>query len=647
MAQGRLSVIAHSRAEGHSVAAALAYRGGLVLEDTRTGEVHDYSGRVGRQEIAWSRLIGVGADTVFGGDVQAFADAMEQAEKRINSRIGRDVRFNLPHELPLEERIELATTLAQDISARYHTPCKLDIHRADLGDERNDHGHLYLPTRALDGQQFGKKLRVLDARESGGTEIRVLRAVYESRTNMALQRAGLDARIDMSRQLEEPQPRLGRTATAAERAAAIEQSIDPRGIPMSELVCRIDPVTPQGRALRDHEMPKRELEAGIERDERTSREQAGALYHAELVEPEHLAVEVKAPERRRRKTREERRARRAPRRAERGEERARRRRAHHQAQVQGFEVQRPAQSRPAPARRVPMPTVAAPIITAERPRRPDAKPAPSAFPGTAAPVVTSASRPRRARPPARVPVPTVATIPTVPAERPRQMSRRLWPSASVPVAWPAQMVTSVSMLARRAQPSVRAPIRSASVQPSATPSKPAAGAPARPVARVPAARSGRSRARFVGTEILELPMPATIQEVGAHLAEDPATVDTDWADCYNQVLPEHATMRAVLAAAHEHDAERRRKGEVPVDQVVFMPEPTHLQQILEWIHEQLTTFTAWLRRFQQVEREIASPGKRVDSKQAQPLRPTITFGGRAISLVRPDARDPSRGPPQG
>ena len=103
-------------------------------------------------------------------------------------------------------------------------------------------------------------------------------------------------------------------------------------------------------------------------------------------------------------------------------------------------------------------------------------------------------------------------------------------------------------------------------------------------------------------------------------------------------------MRAVLAAAHEHDAERRRKGEIPADQVVFMPEPTHLQQILEWIHEQLTTFMAWLQRIQQVEREIASPGKRVDPKQAQPVQPTITLGGRAISRVRPD---PSRGPPRG
>ena len=599
MAQGRFAVTSHSRAEGHSAAAALAYRGGLALEDARTGEVFDYSWRDGRQQIAWSGLVGVGADTVFGGDVQAFADSLEFAEKRSNSRIGRDLKLNLPYELPLQQRIELAVKIGEDISARYHTPCHVGVHFADpSGDDRNDHTHVYVPTRQLlDAGRFGPKLRILDDFKTGTDEIKALLGMYESRTNEALERAGIEARIDVSRQDHDPQPRLGRTATALEREAARRQGIDPRGIRMADLVCRIEPTTPQGHALREHVLTERktqrDLEEEIARDQEQSRRQAGALYEAEPTDPGSHVVQVDAPARRRRMTREERRAQRATRRAERGAERPRRRRAHHQAQVQVVEVQHLAPTRPAPAR--------------------------------------------------RVPIPTVAAIPTVTAERPRQAGRRPERSASRKIAAHVQ-VTPTLRPAGLARPAASAPIPTVSAQTTSRPSKPAAGIPARPSASIPAARSRPARARFIGTEIIEFTIPPTIEQIGADLAEDPATVHTDWAGCYHAVREEHTTMRAVLAAAHEHDAERRRKGEIPATQPTFILDQGPLEQILEWIHDQLTVFVGWLRKIQQTEREIASPGKRADPKQAAPARPTITRGGRAVSPGRPDARDPSRGP---
>ena len=45
MAIGHIAVRAHSRANGHSAAAALAYRFGLALTCSRTGERHDFSRR--------------------------------------------------------------------------------------------------------------------------------------------------------------------------------------------------------------------------------------------------------------------------------------------------------------------------------------------------------------------------------------------------------------------------------------------------------------------------------------------------------------------------------------------------------------------------------------------------------------------------
>ena len=105
------------------------------------------------------------------------------------------------------------------------------VHFADpSGDDRNDHTHVYVPTRQLlDAGRFGPKLRILDDFKTGTDEIKALRGMYESRTNEALERAGIESRIDISRQDHDPQPRLGRTATALEREAARRQGIDPRG----------------------------------------------------------------------------------------------------------------------------------------------------------------------------------------------------------------------------------------------------------------------------------------------------------------------------------------------------------------------------------------------------------------------------------
>ena len=87
------------------------------------------------QDVVTSALVGVGADH-FGMDLQAFAAAVETAETRANSRIGRDIVANLPAELPQEQQIALLTRMGTAISERYQTPCSVSFHRADArGDD--------------------------------------------------------------------------------------------------------------------------------------------------------------------------------------------------------------------------------------------------------------------------------------------------------------------------------------------------------------------------------------------------------------------------------------------------------------------------------------------------------------------------------
>ena len=287
MAQGRLSVTAHKRSSGQSVAAAIAYRAGVALLDARTGELHDYGWRGARQQVVTSALVGVGADH-FGSDLQAFAAAVEKAETRSNSRIGRDIVANVPTELPQEEQIALLTRMGTAISERYNTPCSVSFHRADpRGDDRNDHGHIWMGTRAIrpDGT-FGPKIRVLDDVKTGPKELTALRNLYEGLTNRALERAGVEQRIDISKRDDDavdgplPQPRLGRAATADERRAAIAAGINIKGMSAAELVCAHEPVTQAGRDLREYVLSERAIEQQIEK----SRAETGGLYRAYILD---------------------------------------------------------------------------------------------------------------------------------------------------------------------------------------------------------------------------------------------------------------------------------------------------------------------------------------------------------------------------
>ena len=689
MAQGRFSVTAHSRSSGHSAAAALAYRGGLILQDIRTGEVHDYSSRDGRQVIVWSGLLGVGAGTVFGGDVQAFATAMELAETRKNSRIGRDIKFNLPHELGLEQRIELANTFSRDISARYHTPCHLTVHQADpQGDERNEHAHLYLPTRELlDNGRYGPKLRILDD-QNGGDEIKKLRAMYESRTNMALQRAGYDVRIDVSKQPDKPQqPRLGATATALERKNAIRQGIDPRGIPMSDLVCRIQPVTKRGQALRDHEIAKRddeiarqELNDDIEREARSSREQAGALYEAEATHPERHAARPAPPSRRRRMSREERQIQRQPRRAARGEERPRRPRRRHAAapvtQARPVEVAQPAaQSRrppvtatlpsvtatitpmPTPARQARRPTVAAvPTVTQAGPADVE-RPAMQSEANRGAGGVQSrlrrqgpgateryrsvaGSRPR----PSTVTATPLQSVTAITVAPPRAGTPR--PSLGARTTDPAQSVTPMPAPARQARrPTVAAvptvtQIGPADVERPAMQSRPSTVA-ATPLRSVTAITVEPPRPR--PPRLAEADIPPSTAEIGRDLAHNvhvpnihrpggrfpPRQSDQahwDWAHCYDHAPDEDRAIKTVLAEAHETD---EREQSVPgQSRIVVTPDSVNLKKILKWIQTKLVKTVDSLRRIQQAEAKRKPPP--VDRSHGCPppvVRPTTTRWG--------------------
>lgn len=219
MAIFHLSVKTIGRSAGRSATAAAAYRAGVEIEDTRTGEVHDYTRKGGVE----SADIFTPADAPeWASDRSDLWNKAEAAEKRINSTVAREFIVALPDELDADARARLAHDLAREIVERHRCAVDVAIHEPGReGDTRNHHAHLLLTTRRLESTGFTEKTRELDQAKAG--EVPHWRERWAALTNDALEQAGRPERVD-HRTLEaqgiedrEPTRHLGPTATAIER----------------------------------------------------------------------------------------------------------------------------------------------------------------------------------------------------------------------------------------------------------------------------------------------------------------------------------------------------------------------------------------------------------------------------------------------
>ena len=99
-----------SRGNGQSAVASASYRSGKKLQDERYGKTHDYSNRYGVMS----------ADIILPSELQGKADIdrnslwnmAERVEKRKDSRVAREWIINLPHELDVDTRKQLAHNLS-------------------------------------------------------------------------------------------------------------------------------------------------------------------------------------------------------------------------------------------------------------------------------------------------------------------------------------------------------------------------------------------------------------------------------------------------------------------------------------------------------------------------------------------------------
>lgn len=147
-----------SRSAGQSALACAAYRSGSKLYDPSEEKTHDYSRKGG--------IIAQGITAPDGApdwmtDREKLWTAVEEQEKRKDSRLAREFVVAIPHELK-ENAVGIIKDIVSQLT-REGMVVDWAIHEPGReGDERNVHAHLMTTLRRIDGNEFAEKRRDWD-----------------------------------------------------------------------------------------------------------------------------------------------------------------------------------------------------------------------------------------------------------------------------------------------------------------------------------------------------------------------------------------------------------------------------------------------------------------------------------------------------
>ncbi|MCF7748509.1 conjugal transfer protein [Sulfitobacter sp. M39] len=207
-----------SRSDGRSAVAAGAYIARTRMTDQRTGLTYNYRNTQG--------LLAEGM-TNWAGSPEQLWNAAERSEKRMNSRVARELRPALPAELPLNEQRRLVHGFACWLKDEFGVAVHWVIHAPNFHDKQqgkrmsqarkcregeknylaalfdpartnlNFHGHIRFTTRRVVDGDFLEKTRELDSKQTGSECVVKIRDEWQRRTNAALARLGSEARIDL------------------------------------------------------------------------------------------------------------------------------------------------------------------------------------------------------------------------------------------------------------------------------------------------------------------------------------------------------------------------------------------------------------------------------------------------------------------
>lgn len=179
-----------SRSKGRSATAAAAYRTAEVINDHRTGEVHDYTRKGG---VLHTEIIAPDHAPAWVHDRSALWNAVEDAERRKDAQVAREVRVALPSELTTEQNADLVRAFVREQFVARGMIADVALHAPGReGDQRNHHAHIMLTTREIGPEGFGAKERDWNAKEL----LVSWRGSWAEHVNDTLERCDIHERVD-------------------------------------------------------------------------------------------------------------------------------------------------------------------------------------------------------------------------------------------------------------------------------------------------------------------------------------------------------------------------------------------------------------------------------------------------------------------
>jgi len=179
-----------SRSKGRSATAASAYRTAEVIKDHRTGEVHDYSRKGG---VLHTEIIAPDNAPAWVHDRSLLWNAVEDAERRRDAQVAREVRVALPSELTTEQNADLVRAFVREQFVARGMIADVALHAPGReGDQRNHHAHIMLTTREVGPEGFGAKERDWNAKDL----LVDWRQSWAEHVNDTLERCDIHERVD-------------------------------------------------------------------------------------------------------------------------------------------------------------------------------------------------------------------------------------------------------------------------------------------------------------------------------------------------------------------------------------------------------------------------------------------------------------------
>ncbi|MDP1975075.1 MAG: MobA/MobL family protein, partial [Alphaproteobacteria bacterium] len=204
MANYHLTVKNIARAGGKSCVSSLAYRSATKLNDLNTGQSFNYSKKqnVNHVEILtgdnapkWLKDIAKECISDRQSALQKLSVIFENAEKRKDSQVYREIEFSLPRELTNEQNIEWSKKFINDVCVKKGMLSVLHFHFDcdEKTGEKKPHCHVLLSTRDVteEGLSIHKRRDWND--KSLVIEWREQCAQYQ---NAALKEQGFETRVD-------------------------------------------------------------------------------------------------------------------------------------------------------------------------------------------------------------------------------------------------------------------------------------------------------------------------------------------------------------------------------------------------------------------------------------------------------------------